>query len=142
MYKLTLIKALSYSGGREGRVSASAKKPDITVETQDEADELVATGYFKLVGSGGEASNDTDITPDNSGSAAGTDGTGMTDEEMAATELDTELKKIDKMTKEELVAYAEGNNVDLSACTNNDQRKEALKSAAKASVDQLALDFK
>lgn len=141
MFKLTLIKGLSYSGGREGRVSVTTKKPDVIVETQDEADELVDTGYFKLVESdtaAAKASSGSDGSEGDPGAASGAD---MTDEEKAAAELDAELKAIDKMTKEELIAYAEKNSVDLSACTNNDQRKEALKAAAKASIDQLTVNF-
>lgn len=141
MFKLTLTKGLSYSGGREGRVSATAKKPDITVETQDEADELIATGYFKLVESDSEASAAASGTEGSEGDPGAASGVDMTDDEKAAAELDAELKAIDKMAKEELIAYAEKNSVDLSACTNNDQRKEALKAAAKASIDQLTVNF-
>jgi len=141
MFKLTLIKALSYSGGREGHISATAKKPDITVETQDEASELVATGYFKLVESDGTNSGAVVGAGGSEGDPGAASGAGMTDEEKAAAELDAELKMIDKMTKDELIAYAEKNSVDLSTCTNNDQRKEALKAAAKASIDQLSVDF-
>ena len=141
MFKLTLTKALSYSGGREGRVSATAKKPDVTVETQDEADELIATGYFKLVESDTAAAKASSNTGGSEGDPGAASGTDMTDEEKAAAELDAELQAIDKMAKDDLIAYAEKNSVDLSACTNNDQRKEALKAAAKASIDQLTVNF-
>lgn len=45
MYKLKLKNTLSYSGA----VSASEKDPFVEVETEDEADELVVTGYFDIV---------------------------------------------------------------------------------------------
>lgn len=46
-----------------------------------------------------------------------------------------ENKPIDKMTKDELIAYAEQNAIDISACQNNDERKATIK-AAMESTDE------
>lgn len=45
MYKLRLIKGLSYSGA----VSATRNSPFVLVENKDIADKLIADGYFELV---------------------------------------------------------------------------------------------
>jgi len=45
MYRLKLIKALSY----KGVVEATRKKPNVFVEDKNVADAAVATGYFKLL---------------------------------------------------------------------------------------------
>lgn len=48
MYHLKLMKALSFTG----IVTATKENPDVYVEDKAIADRAVATGYFKLVGSG------------------------------------------------------------------------------------------
>lgn len=45
MYKLKLIKGLSYTGA----VHATRDNPYVDVESKEAADAVVATGYFELV---------------------------------------------------------------------------------------------
>lgn len=45
-YKLRLKKILSYDNGK---VKASRRAPDVTVESKEDADYLVETGYFDLI---------------------------------------------------------------------------------------------
>lgn len=45
MYRVKLIKALSYSG----LVTATAAKPYVDIEDDETAEKVLATGYFQLI---------------------------------------------------------------------------------------------
>lgn len=115
MYRLKLIKALSYTGV----VEATKKNPYVFVEDKATADEAVATGYFKLL----EESEDAPETPEEKEPR-------KTLEEMTVTELETfaaykgvNLKGISKKAdiikklKEELDAEETENEVDYGSPT-------------------------
>lgn len=108
MIKLKLIKGLSYRGGIDGKVKATKASPFCSVETMEEAQAAVASGYFQIV-------EGAPVPPSEPPKDPGTD---------SNTEKD-----IEKMTKDELVAYAEELGIDISKCKNNDERKEAIKNA-------------
>lgn len=92
MVTLKLVKARSYNG----TVKATHDKPYVTVETEDEAKYLVATGYFEV------SATSTDKTPDKK------------DDGDAETEPDYDA--LSEMTKSELEAYAADNGIDISKC--------------------------
>lgn len=84
MYKLKLIKGLSYSGV----VLATQKKPYVETEDEAIANAAVASGYFELV----------DALPD----------------PPAPADPDPDYAALSKMTKAELQEYATANGIDLA----------------------------
>ena len=93
MFKLKLIKGLSYNG----IVSATAKNPYVTVDNEETALAAVATGYFKIV----ERAPKNDGNNDN------------------GKEKDNDWKKLNR---DDLIAFANEHNIDVSACKNQDER--------------------
>lgn len=102
--KLKLIKGLSYRGGKDGTLKATKDKPFCFVETMEEAQAAIASGYFQLVNEPKVNESEKPSDPDN-------------------------IKSISKMSKDELEAYAAEKGIDISGCKNNDERKEAIKKA-------------
>ena len=102
MITLKLVKGISYTG----TVRATAKNPFCTVDTDKEAEALVASGFFKII-----FTTEVECKKDTS------------------SQKPPEEKEIviDKMKKEDLEALAAKLGVDLSTCKNNDERKAALK---------------
>ena len=113
-YHLRLTKALSYCGV----VRATQSRPDVYVEDKATADAAVATGYFRLVGSGETPEPPAEREP------------GKTLDEMTVSELETyaaykgvELKGISKKAdiiaklKEELDAEETEGEVDYGSPT-------------------------
>ena len=93
MIKLKLKKVRSYYG----TVKATHDHPYVEVETEEEAQALVAKGYFDVCAS-----------PDvHDGNGEGKDG-----EEDTAPDYEA----LSEMTKAELTAYAEENGIDISEC--------------------------
>lgn len=93
MIKLKLKKVRSYYG----TVKATHDHPYVEVETEEEAQALVAKGYFDVCAS--------PTVPD--GDGEGKDGEGDTAPDYEA---------LSEMTKAELTAYAEENGIDISEC--------------------------
>ncbi len=104
MYKLKLIKGLSYSGGIDRKLNATRSNPFCFVETVEEVEAAIASGHFQLV------EEPKAKEPEKTGTQDGN-------------------KNIGKMTKDELEAYAAELGVDISECKNNDERKELIKKA-------------
>lgn len=102
MFKLKLIKGLSYNG----IVSATAKNPYITVDDEETALAAVDTGYFKIVE---KAEKGNDGQNNNGGQAD--DGTNK-----------EEPKDWKKFNKDDLIAFANEHNIDVSGCKNQDER--------------------
>ncbi len=102
MFKLKLIKGLSYSG----IVSATAKEPFVTVDNEETALAAVETGYFKIV-------EHTEDIPDG---------------KMGKIN-DGENKDWKKLNKDDLIAFANENNIDVSSCKNQDERIAIIEAA-------------
>lgn len=119
MIKLKLIKGLSYRGGIDGKVKATKANPFCDVETMEEAQAAVASGYFQIIEGEPGQSNEPPKEP--------------------KADSDSE-KDIEKMTKDELVAYAEELGVDVSKCKNNDERKEVIKKALEEADPQVPFE--
>ena len=101
MYKLKLIKGLSYRGGKDGKVKVTRDKPFCVVENLEEAEALLASGHFQMVA-----------------------------EPKALEEKgQKEPKAVKDMTKEELITFALINGIDISLCKNNDERKAVITKA-------------
>lgn len=121
MFKLKLIKGLSYNG----IVSATAKNPYITVDDEETALAAVDTGYFKIVeraekGNDGQNNND----------GQGDNGTNK-----------EEPKDWKKFNRDDLIAFANEHNIDVSGCKNQDERI-AIIEAALADDDEINDLFK
>lgn len=101
MFKLKLIKGLSYSG----IVSATAKNPYVTVDNEEIALAAVETGYFKIV-------ERSENIPD-----------GKNGENKA------ENKDWKKLNKDELITFANEHNIDVSSCKNQDERIAIIEAA-------------
>lgn len=138
MVRIKLLKGLSYSGV----VSATKKSPYVTTD-EDTAKEAVATGYFGYVPEA-VSTPSTDTTVENTAEDQEEDEVAQDDQEEndlpPATE-DKVQKPIDKMTKPELEAYAEANGIDISSCTNNEQRIALIKEVENKKDENMVPDF-
>ena len=92
MYTLKMVKGKSYTA--EG-IKATKKNPYVTVETDAEAQALVATKHFALVSVETEADEAEET------------------EETEADEAD--LEALSKLSKAKLIEYAEESGIDISA---------------------------
>lgn len=112
MQKLILIKGYSYS-----TKSISARKGVAFYVEDDVAEELLKTQRFKLL------------------SASNVD---KTSELTKNSYDDITISDIKKMKKDELISLAEAKNIDLSSCSNNEERVETITSFLSSSdVEQL-----
>ncbi len=102
MFKLKLIKGLSYSG----IVSATSKNPYVTVDNEETALAAVETGYFKIV-------ERSENIPD----------------EKTGKINDGESKDWKKLNKDDLIAFANEHNIDVSSCKNQDERIAIIEAA-------------
>lgn len=113
MAKLKLIKARSYSG----LVRATAKQPFVDVDTDEEAQALVATGYFEFCAS---TSPDTSDKEEAEGSSPDYDA-------------------LSAMTKAELLKYAEENDIDVEGCKTKADILEVISAANGGSYTMMEL---
>lgn len=98
MVQLKLKNVRSYTGA----VKATQSKPYVQVETEDEAQALVATGYFDVCASAPvPVPNDDDETVPN-------------------------YEALSEMKKAELTAYAEENGIDISDCKTKEDILKAI----------------
>ena len=104
MYKVKLIKGLSYTGA----VHATKDNPYVDVESKEAADAAVATGYFELV----------EATADDNTDGGKNDNSGATD--------------LDKMTVPQLKAYAAEKGIDLEGASRKDDIIAKIAAAATA----------
>ena len=104
MYKVKLIKSLSYTGA----VHATKDNPYVDVESKEAADAAVATGYFELV----------EATADDNTDGEKNDNSGATD--------------LDKMTVPQLKAYAAEKGIDLEGASRKDDIIAKIAAAATA----------
>lgn len=103
MYRLKLIKGLSYTG----KVKATANRPFTEVEDKADADYLVGTGYFKLV--------DEEI---NESTAPQLDDEGSDSQDDEADE--NGFKPLDEMNISELETFATYKGVSLKGIRKKD----------------------
>ena len=108
--KVKLVKGLSYT-----TPSFSCMKGKEIEVTDEVGSKLMKTGRFEHV-----VELDDDQTPDGNGST-GSDNNGN------GTELTATV--IEKMKKDELIALAEAKGIDISDCSNNDERAGKIKGA-------------
>lgn len=113
MAKLKLVKARSYSG----LVRVTAKQPFVDVDTDEEAQALVATGYFELCAS---------TAPDVS-------------EEDEAEGSSPDYDALSAKTKAELTAYAAENGIDIEGCKTKADILEAISVANGGSYTMMEL---
>ena len=124
MYHLKLCKAKSYMG----IVCATQSKPDVYVPEKQQADKLVASGYFVLVS---EEENTTNKIVREEASE-------VEDTESLFEELDEEgedslLVELQTKSKAELVEYANKNGIDLTGCNKKDEiYSQIIESIARA----------
>ena len=119
MIKLRLTHGMSHSNGI---VSATMRKPYVTVETEEEAAACVAGGFFEIVHPGtqgaqerAEARPETRTpSPAEAVQEAAEHGRGAMDADPAPQQEDDGL---DGMTLAELKAYAETVGIDLGKAT-------------------------
>ena len=104
MYKVKLIKGLSYTGA----VHATKDNPYVDVESKEAADAAVATGYFELVEATADDNTDGEKN-DNSGATG-----------------------LDKMTVPQLKAYAAEKGIDLEGASRKDDIIAKIAAAATA----------
>lgn len=111
--RIKLIKARSYSGA----VRATKAQPYADVETLEEANALVATGYFELCSSpatdNSEEDTDEGITPD--------------------------YEALSEMTKAELTAYAEENGINVRECKTKADILETISAANGGSYTMMGM---
>ena len=114
MYKLRLIKALSYSG----IVCATKDNPFVIVEDEAIANEAVASGYFELV------------TNDNE-----------TASEEEDTNTPAEHKAVADMTVSELETFASANNISLKGISKKADMIAKINEELSAKDDDYEINY-
>lgn len=112
MITLKLKKGLSYSGS----VKATRDKPFVVVETAEEAEVLVASGYFEQLEAEAEAPEVPKAEPE-----------------------PPNLAELEKMDKKQLEAEAERRGIDISGAKNNGERIVAIIEGAGGSITMIDL---
>lgn len=124
MYHLKLCKAKSYMG----IVCATQSKPDVYVPEKQQADKLVASGYFVLVS---EEENTTNKIVREEASEV--EDTESLFEEPDEEGEDSLLVELQTKSKAELVEYANKNGIDLTGCNKKDEiYSQIIESIARA----------
>lgn len=124
MYHLKLCKAKSYMG----IVCATQNKPDVYVPEKQQADKLVASGYFVLVS---EEENTTNKIVREEASEV--EDTESLFEEPDEEGEDSLLVELQTKSKAELVEYANKNGIDLTGCNKKDEiYSQIIESIARA----------
>lgn len=127
MNKLLLIKGRDYRGHG---VFAKAGTPLEVDEAK--ADELLATGYFRLVSSSAKLSELQDgsnemISTSNAEDDGEREQSSNAEDETNNNHLS--VAYIEGLKKEELIALAKEHNIDLSDCTKNSERVNKITGA-------------
>ena len=115
--KVKLVKGLSYT-----TPSFSCMKGKEIEVTDEVGSKLMKTGRFEHV-----VELDDDQTPDGNGQTPDGNGSTGSDNNGNGTELTATV--IEKMKKDELIALAEAKGIDISDCSNNDERAGKIKGA-------------
>lgn len=124
MYHLKLCKAKSYMG----IVCATESKPDVYVPEKQQADKLVASGYFVLVSE--EENTTNEIVREE---ASEVEDTESLFEEPDEEGEDSLLVELQTKSKAELVEYANKNGIDLTGCNKKDEiYSQIIESIARA----------
>lgn len=100
MARLRLIKARSYNG----LVRATANAPFVDVDTDKDAQTLIATGYFEVCGKSVPSAGSPEV------------------EDGGSPDYDA----LSAMTKAELMAYAESNSINIEDCKTKADILEAI----------------
>lgn len=140
MYRIRLIKGLSYT---DGKINATKAKPDVDVEEKADAIRYVNTGFFVLVEEQAKTDADQERVEGGKEEAAA-------DQEGAADYFDADLFQepekpdlatvLQGKTVEELKAYAKGVSIDLTGLTKKQEiidrivEEQAKTDAARAAL--------
>lgn len=126
MYHLKLCKAKSYMG----IVCATESKPDVYVPEKQQADKLVASGYFVLVSE--EENTTNEIVREEVSKVEDTEPESLFEEPDEGGE-DSPLVELQTKSKAELVEYANKNGIDLTGCNKKDEiYSQIIESIARA----------
>ncbi|MCD8018429.1 MAG: hypothetical protein LUF92_02240 [Clostridiales bacterium] len=130
MYHLKLCKGRSY----RGIVSATKAKPDVYVPEKEQADALVASGYFTLI-------EETVTVSENEAQTETVSDASEDLFEAEETEAETPiLVELQGKKKAELVEYAEKNGINISGCnTKDDILQRIVEAIANADAAREAL---
>lgn len=133
MFHLRLCKGLSYLG----IVRATVAEPDVYVQEEEKARDLVTSGYFEMVT--GEAEKIQPLT----GGVEKTESTeDIFEEEFEENEVQGNpvLMELQKKNKAELIEYAGQNGIDITGCkTKDDIYQKIVEAIARAEVSRAAL---
>ncbi len=137
MYRLRLCKAKSY----RGIVVATEKVPVVAVPEKEQAEKLIASGYFilldadekQVVTTGGDAevfeADEAAEAVSFDESDTGEDGTGM-----------PIIIELQSMTKVQLSEYADKNGIDITGCkTKDDIFQKIVEAVARADAARAAI---
>lgn len=126
MKHLKLVRGLSYVGRG---VTATKAAPNVTVMNDDQADELIATGYFEE----DKLAKGVEFDPDQTSLFKDEDSTGEDhgDEDHGTTEQGGAIKAIDTMGVTKLREYAKKHGIsgDWPAGTAADTIREDIRKA-------------
>lgn len=133
MYHLRLIKGKSYWG----IVKASENSPDVYVPEKSQADRLLASGHYVMIGSsgdlGGDMPQDRCMDTDNA-----EDEYNMFEDVYGGEDAEDGIHPVTWMqdkTKAELIEYAEQNGIDVAGCrTKNDITDRIIKALERAAA--------
>lgn len=123
MKKLELTKGLSFS-----MMNFSCRKGEPFCVDDKKAKLLLSTGRFKMLGTvETKQKPDEKQSQENSGTPQKNNGEEGKEPENTGEGAELTAEVIDKMKKDELVALAEKEGIDLKDCGNNEERIEKIK---------------
>lgn len=128
MVKIRLMKGASY---HDGKITATKKKPIVTVEDQKTAAHYVATGFFAVLGSVEPEAEKPDDELDESFFGD--------DEPEGPTAIETLRAELQEMSVKELRAYASKAGIDLSASKKEDMIEQIVSAQQRADEARAAL---
>lgn len=129
MFHLRLRKGLSYFG----IVRATRDKPDVYVQEKEQADSLVKSGYFELVGNTEAEVKRTLAVKEEKPEEDGADLFGDDAEEDEPQER-PELIELQGKTKAELTEYANNKGIDITGCKTKDEILQKITEAIARAV--------
>ncbi|MBU5680063.1 hypothetical protein [Blautia sp. MSJ-9] len=129
MFHLRLRKGLSYFG----IVRATSDKPDVYVQEKEQADSLVKSGYFELVGNTEVETKRTLAVKEEHPEEDGVDLFGDDAKEDESQER-PELIELQGKTKAELTEYANNKGIDITGCKTKDEILQKITEAIARAV--------
>lgn len=117
MFRLRLIKGLSYSNGK---IKATQKEPEVSIENEEEAEKVIETGFFELI------SKDVQIEEETEEETADVQAEEETEDVQAEEETSINFGE---MTLVQLKSYAAQHSIDITGLSKKAELLMVITSA-------------